>query len=116
MSNYTTLFQDVTTMVQWLDRHNVLTQEEMGLRIMKVQEEAGEAAGAWIGYTGQNPRKGRTHDKEQVAAELVDVAVTAMVALQSLTGGKAESVLNLRLSELRRRTEHTNLANLESQG
>lgn len=115
MSNYTTLFQDVTTMVQWLDRHNVLTQEEMGLRIMKVQEEAGEAAGAWIGYTGQNPRKGRTHDKEQVAAELVDVAVTALVALHSLTG-KAESILNVRLIELRRRTEHTNLSNLEGQG
>lgn len=104
MSSYITLFRDVETFTRWLDSHNAHTQEELGLRIMKVQEEAGECAGAWIGYTGQNPRKGRTHDIEQVADELVDVAITALVALHSLTG-HAERTVNLRLVELRRRAE-----------
>jgi NTP pyrophosphatase (non-canonical NTP hydrolase) len=51
------------------------------LRTMKIQEEAGEVAQAVIGFVGANARKGYTHDEEQVAKELADVVVTAMVAL-----------------------------------
>lgn len=50
-------------------------------RLLKVQEEAGEVAQAVIGFTGANKRKGFTHDEEDVARELADVVVTAMVAL-----------------------------------
>lgn len=55
------------------------------MRLLKVTEEAGEAAQAYIGFTGQNPRKGITHDRGDVADELCDVIVTAMVALHSFT-------------------------------
>lgn len=51
------------------------------IRLIKLQEETGEVAQALIGYTGANKRKGHTHDETQVAKELADVVVTAMVAL-----------------------------------
>lgn len=95
-SDWTILFSGVKQCTDWLNEYNVVTQEELGLRILKVQEEAGEAATAWIGYVGQNPRKGRTHTKEQVENELVDVAVTALVALQSISGS-AHARVNTRM-------------------
>lgn len=49
-------------------------------RVAKVCEEAGEAIEALIGTTGQNARKGQTHDMLDVAKELMDVAVTALAA------------------------------------
>ncbi|WP_246614434.1 MazG-like family protein [Paractinoplanes bogorensis] len=69
---------------QWLDLANGTLPLEVTCRILKVSEEAGEAAQAWIGCLGQNPRKGVTHTREQVAAELADVAFTALVAIASL--------------------------------
>lgn len=51
------------------------------LRLIKVQEEAGEVAEAVIGFTGANARKGVTHTEEDVAKELADVVITAMVAM-----------------------------------
>ena len=45
----------------WLDAANGTDQTELTCRILKLTEEAGEAAGAWIGVLGQSPRKGVTH-------------------------------------------------------
>ncbi|WBB68962.1 MazG-like family protein [Micromonospora sp. WMMD812] len=77
----------------WLDAANGSGQQELTCRILKLTEEAGEAAGAWIGLLGQNPRKGVTHTREDVAAELADVAFTALVAVESL-GLDARTVLD----------------------
>ncbi|MFH7335963.1 MazG-like family protein [Streptomyces hygroscopicus] len=60
-------------------------REGLLLRILKLSEEAGEVAEAVIGATGQNPRKGITHTWDDVQAELCDVAITALVALRTLT-------------------------------
>lgn len=68
----------------WLDDRNGDAVGELGLRILKIVEEAGEAAAAWIGTLGQNPRKGITHTRQDVADELGDVAFTALVAAASL--------------------------------
>ncbi|WP_433300940.1 MazG nucleotide pyrophosphohydrolase domain-containing protein [Actinoplanes sp. CA-030573] len=68
----------------WLDDRNGDAAPELGLRILKIVEEAGEAAAAWIGTLGQNPRKGITHSRQDVADELGDVAFTALVAAASL--------------------------------
>jgi NTP pyrophosphatase (non-canonical NTP hydrolase) len=76
----------------WLDTANGSGELELTCRILKVTEEAGEAAGAWIGVLGQNPRKGVTHAREDVAGELADVAITALVAIESL-GFDAQQVL-----------------------
>ncbi|XVU22154.1 hypothetical protein ACQPZJ_33450 [Actinoplanes sp. CA-054009] len=69
---------------RWLDLNNGTLPLELTCRILKVTEEAGEAAAAWIGLLGQNPRKGVTHTRDDVAAELADVAFTALVAIASL--------------------------------
>ncbi|MGR6319166.1 MazG-like family protein [Micromonospora soli] len=68
----------------WLDAANGTGDTELTCRILKLTEESGEAAAAWIGVLGQNPRKGVTHTREQVAAELADVVFTALVAIESL--------------------------------
>ena len=51
------------------------------IRLMKLSEEVGEVMEAYIGYAGANKRKGFSHDVEDVADELCDVVITAMVAL-----------------------------------
>ncbi|MGI5213759.1 hypothetical protein [Plantactinospora sp. CA-290183] len=86
----------------WLDRANGADRPELTCRVLKVAEEAGEAAGAWIGMIGQNPRKGVSHDRDDVAAELADVALAALVAIESLDLD-ARRVLAARADRVRRR-------------
>ncbi|MBW8740733.1 MAG: MazG-like family protein [Streptomyces turgidiscabies] len=76
-----TTIRDLTA---WLDATNGRSPQETTLRVLKLTEEVGEVAQAWIGVTGQNPRKGVTHTREDVADELCDVIVTALVALSSV--------------------------------
>lgn len=77
---------DITVITEKLNeaRQPWAWETELAFRILKISEEAGEAAQAYIGYTGQNPRKGKTHTLEQVIDELFDVALTALVAAKSL--------------------------------
>ncbi|KOX08269.1 hypothetical protein ADK66_16345 [Micromonospora sp. NRRL B-16802] len=86
----------------WLDAANGTGQTELTCRILKLTEEAGEASAAWIGLLGQNPRKGVTHTREDVAAELADVAFTALVAIESL-GLDAQTVLDLCAAKVKAR-------------
>lgn len=53
-------------------------------RLAKIAEECGEVIAAFIGYTGQNPRKGVTHTLLDVKKELLDVALTALAAYEHL--------------------------------
>lgn len=92
-------WKTVTDLVAWLDSINGRDQEEIGLRILKLTEEVGEVAQAWIGVVGQNPRKGVTHSACDVRDELVDVMVTAAVALASLTDDPA-AVLDAKLQQI----------------
>lgn len=80
----------ISRLVQWLDEKNGRDQQETLLRLFKIQEEAGEVAQAVIGATGQNPRKGASHTWDDVADELCDVIVTAMVALATICGDPEE--------------------------
>ncbi|WP_327039646.1 MazG-like family protein [Micromonospora maris] len=80
----TDLFDLAALVTARLDAVNGRSREEIGLRILKVTEESGEVAAAWIGTIGQNPRKGVTHTTDDVAAELADVVLTALVAITSL--------------------------------
>ncbi|WP_433824765.1 MazG-like family protein [Actinoplanes sp. CA-015351] len=75
-----------------LDERNGTSELEQTLRILKLTEESGEAAQAWIGLLGQNPRKGVTHTREQVIGELADVVFTALVALESIGADAEEAV------------------------
>jgi hypothetical protein len=83
------MWNDIPTLVAWLNSHNEVTDHELTLRIAKIGEEFGEAMAARIGMIGQNPRKGVTHTGADLAGELCDVIVTAAVALTSLYGDAA---------------------------
>ncbi len=75
----------VRQLVSWLDQKNGLGDHETAMRLMKLSEEVGETMQAYIGVRGQNPRKGVTHTPADVADELCDVIVTAMIALHRFT-------------------------------
>jgi hypothetical protein len=89
------LWRHVATLVAWLDAANPRTDHEIACRVMKLAEETGEAVAAYIGMTGQNPRKGTCATRDDLASELCDVIVTAMVALATLTGSAADAETNL---------------------
>jgi NTP pyrophosphatase (non-canonical NTP hydrolase) len=82
---------------QWIDAGNNQRDPEAITwgRIAKITEEAGEVIAAYIGATGQNPRKGVTHDIEQVVEELLDVAITALGAVEHLRGHGADALFLL---------------------
>lgn len=84
----------------WVDDHpeNVARDAEARIwgRVAKVGEEFGEVIAAFIGATGQNPRKGVTHDMDDVVKELLDVALTALAAVESLVGNDGSSEVRFR--------------------
>lgn len=73
---------------EWIDKGNAHRDAEARTwgRLAKLTEEAGEVIAAYIGHTGQNPRKGVTHTSADVVKELLDVAVTALGAVEHITG------------------------------
>ena len=77
------LWQQARRYVEWLDHRNGGSDPAHGL--LKIVEEAGEAAQAYIGMTGRNPRKGISHTRDEVAAELCDVILSAAIALHDFT-------------------------------
>lgn len=92
----------IERLVAWLDENNGRSVHEITLRLLKISEEAGEVAQAWIGYIGQNPRKGVTNTSADVADELCDVIVTAMVALGSVIDDPARHFAG-KLAEIARK-------------
>ena len=84
----------LTALSEWIDAGNAdRDPEALHLhRVIKVTEEAGEVTSAMIGWLGANPRKGRTHDVEDVIEELLDVAVTALGAIEHLDGHDARAL------------------------
>lgn len=89
-------------LVDWLDSRNGRGDHEIAMRLLKVTEEAGEVAQAYLGVHGQNPRKGITNIVPDVQDELCDVIVTAAVALASLVGNP-EDVLTAKLAKIANR-------------
>lgn len=79
------IFAQARRMVSYLDDNNGTGDHETAIRLLKLSEEVGEVMQAYIGMTGQNPRKGVTHTPGDVAAELCDVVTTALVALHGFT-------------------------------
>ena len=85
-----------------LNTANGMGEHEIAMRLMKVVEEAGEVSAAYIGMTGQNPRKGVTHTRADVADELCDVIISATVALHAFTTAPP-AVLDAKLHAVARR-------------
>ena len=94
----------IAALAAWLDANNGRGEHERAMRLMKLTEETGEVMQAYIGMTGQNPRKGVTHTAEEVADELCDVIVTAMVALHQFTEEPAK-VFKAKVQRIAERVE-----------
>ena len=92
---YVCVWDHVARTVAWLDAANGRGPHETAVRVMKIAEEAGEAVAAYLGLTGANPRKGVTATPDDLAGELCDVVLAALIALATVTGGtpQAESRL-----------------------
>ncbi|MBC3839456.1 hypothetical protein GXW82_02240 [Streptacidiphilus sp. 4-A2] len=100
----------ITALTAWLDGSNGGSEHETAMRLMKLAEETGEVMQAYIGMTGQNPRKGVTHTATDVADELCDVIVTAMVALCRFTDDPNAHFAG----KLRRIADRVNLTDVEN--
>jgi hypothetical protein len=92
---YVCVRDHVARTVAWLDAANGRGPYETATRVMKIAEETGEAVAAYIGTTGTSPRKGVTATGDDLAGELCDVVLAALIALATITGGtpQAESQL-----------------------
>ena len=95
------LFGDIADITAWLDGSNPASAHEDSMRVLKLVEEAGEAAAAYIGMVGQNPRKGVTHSLDDLLGELADVAITALCAIEHFTQD-AEATRETLAGKLRR--------------
>lgn len=104
MSSHSIDIDGIHLLARFLNQRNGAQQEEMSLQMLKLMEESGEVAEAWIGATGQNPRKGFTHTCADVLDELADVAITAMVDIARL-GGDPAAVVGEKVAVMRQRYE-----------
>lgn len=100
------MFRDIAAINLWLDAKNMAIPDDDPMRVMKISEEImeayevlasiamanGRAATAYIGMTGQNPRKGVTHYRSDLCLELADVAITALCALAHFTGNNPDTI------------------------
>ena len=81
---------------RWIDQApaNAARDREAALwgRVAKVAEESGEAIAALIAATGQNPRKPAVPGLDPVVEELLDVAITALGAVEHITGHRGDAL------------------------
>lgn len=89
-----TTAEALAALSRWVDEANSHRDAEAAAwgRFSKIGEEFGEVIAAFIGVTGQNPRKGATHSLADVTEELLDVAVAALGAVEHVTGNTGESM------------------------
>jgi hypothetical protein len=92
---YVCVWDHVARTVAWLDAANGRGPHETAMRVMKIAKETGEAVAAYIALTGANPRNGVIAGPEELAGELCDVVLAALIALATVSGGtpQAESQL-----------------------
>lgn len=86
--------ESIAALSTWIDGHNSHKDHDLQIweRCGKVGEEFGEVVEALIGAMGQNPRKGLTHNLTDVIEELLDVAITALGAVEHLIGNQGDSI------------------------
>jgi NTP pyrophosphatase (non-canonical NTP hydrolase) len=73
------------------------------VRLLKLTEEVGEVADAFIGMHGWNSRKGVCRTRDDLLDELADVIITAAVAMSGITGDVARSHFERRLAAVTER-------------
>jgi NTP pyrophosphatase (non-canonical NTP hydrolase) len=89
--------------------HAVYGEVPVEIRLLKLTEETGEAAEAFIGMHGLNSRKGVCRSRDDLLAELADVIITAAIAMAGVTRGdvaEARNHLEHRLAVVTERARH----------
>lgn len=102
----TDLFAAIPTLVAWHDAHAGRDREQLGLRIAKAGQEAGEAMDAWFGHVGNNPRKGVYACLDDVVDELADTVLAALIAIESLGAEPRHAIRQCLAKCLARVAEH----------
>lgn len=69
---------------------------EFHQRASAIMQSLGRAVAALIGATGQNPRKGITHTRDEVVNEVLDAVLTGLLCSQHLLKSSAEVRYRLR--------------------
>ncbi|MFD3729628.1 hypothetical protein [Streptomyces sp. NPDC058671] len=92
---------DIGVLRQWLDREQrPEAVREVGMaRVLAIGAAYGAAAEALNGALGLNPGPVATHSWDDVRDAVADVAVAALVALDTIAGAP-EHILAARLEEL----------------
>jgi NTP pyrophosphatase (non-canonical NTP hydrolase) len=93
----------VAAFARHLDDHDdplgLTPHEQWTLQVLKLAEETGEAAQAVIGARGTNPRKKHLSTGwSDVHAEVADVVITSLVALQRMRPDDAAAYLRDQLA------------------
>jgi NTP pyrophosphatase (non-canonical NTP hydrolase) len=65
------------------------------IRLLKLTEEIGEVADAFLGVRGLNSRKGVCHTRDDLLDELSDVIITAAVAMLGIAGDAEQARCHL---------------------
>lgn len=98
-----TMWDTIERLARRFDDHDeqrgLAPQEQWTLQVLKIAEETGEASQAVIGARGTNPRKGDSHDWNDVHAEVADVIITGLVALHRMRPDDAAQYLRRHLSD-----------------
>jgi NTP pyrophosphatase (non-canonical NTP hydrolase) len=90
------VWDEAGRLTEWLGEVPVEAQ------LLKLSEEVGEVAEAYLGLTGLNRRKGVTHTRDDLVNEVADVIITAAVTIVRLTGEPqaAHGAFNAHLSSV----------------
>lgn len=111
MTDMKLLSASLVSLSRWIDAANAHRDSEAQTwgRLSKIGEEYGEVIAAYIGMTGQNPRKGVTHCLDDVIEELLDVALSALAAVEHLTShdGDALDLLGDKIIRVARRAKES---------
>lgn len=67
--------------------HDYHGEVPVEVRLLKLTEEVGEAADAYMGVHGLNKRKGTYRTPDDLLDELADVTITAAVAMSAVADG-----------------------------
>lgn len=116
------LWRAIRDLRQGLDRHLRPADDPIAISLLKIGEEYGEATSAYIGAAGLSARKGTYASHEDIADELTDVIITAMIALDTVTQsvdeddpGACRAAFDARLAKVLTRT-HAALREAEMPG
>jgi NTP pyrophosphatase (non-canonical NTP hydrolase) len=91
--------QQLAALSRWIDSHPPNMRSpyttQLWARCGKIGEEFGEVIEQIIAYTKQNPRKTTEGSRDAIKKEILDVAVTALCAIEFLQNNDGTSLLKL---------------------